>query len=53
MCEFHKCVKLRKHTNMLKFNTVLNGHNILLTVHHNISVQQDQQDALFAFSSLL
>jgi hypothetical protein len=27
-------------------------HNVLLTVHRNISVQQDQQDVLFAFSLL-
>jgi hypothetical protein len=26
--------------------------NDLLTVHHNIAGQQDQQDALFAFSLL-
>jgi hypothetical protein len=26
--------------------------NVLLTVHHNISVQQSQQDALFVFSFL-
>jgi hypothetical protein len=26
--------------------------NVLLTVHHNISVQQDQQDTLFVFSFL-
>jgi hypothetical protein len=26
--------------------------NVLLTTHHNISVQQDQQDTLFAFSLL-
>jgi hypothetical protein len=37
---------------VLLLQIIRNKLNVLLTVHHNISVQQDQQYALYAFSLL-